>query len=497
MCYTNLLYTELPYRAGHEAFFTVLKSILFLGLQFRRFDDDGYRAYNHHLWERGLLPFNLVVIYPEVPAFAPMLNWARATVERHVQEDFNAQGSYSEHSFAYWTCAALGEMLSRSLKLAQRNDVKLLSADSLARLRRSFDWVAQLSPPTKHFVSMGDNGPPEIEPILRIGAEVFDSALCRQVLALRVAASNDIDKRMATDQASLPLVVADDRVGFAALRSDYGTAGHYAVLSAKVDCGGTGHNHMDMTSFCLAIGGQPVIGEPYTARFYHRATMASPERGFYYNMGSHNLVLAHGEAAHPDADYANRWGVYRPDSLLTAVVETERGGHVSCYHDAYTFCRVERSLHFDRAGAWLVMDSLERGYRKPAPHIQRNYLFPGIVPRRLAEDAVLLEGERVRALLLYAGAAELRLWQPSEQLERILWPGEVAGWAIDACFASRYPENAVVSSLHTLILDARMLGEDLDLEAWRPYLEPARFIAQSFAELLPAFTGPSEQVRFF
>ena len=45
--------------------------------------------------------------------------------------------------------------------------------------------------------------------------------------------------------------------------------------------------------------------------------MNSELRGYMYNMTSHNTVLAHGEPVLPDCVYANKWGVYRPDTPVT------------------------------------------------------------------------------------------------------------------------------------------------------------------------------------
>ena len=61
--YTGLFYTRVPYEISTDLAFEILKRIWFLGIQFRRFDEDGYRPYNHHMWERGLVPVSYTHLY--------------------------------------------------------------------------------------------------------------------------------------------------------------------------------------------------------------------------------------------------------------------------------------------------------------------------------------------------------------------------------------------------------------------------------------------------
>lgn len=52
--YISLLYTRVPYELPYELAFELIRRIWFLGVQFRRFDTDTYRGFNHHMWKRVL-----------------------------------------------------------------------------------------------------------------------------------------------------------------------------------------------------------------------------------------------------------------------------------------------------------------------------------------------------------------------------------------------------------------------------------------------------------
>ena len=246
---------------------------------------------------------------------------------QHIKDDFNEAGGYSEHSIPYWGGAALCEMIYRGVHLANLNGRPLLDEESAKRLALTFEALARISSPHLRYSSLGDNGGPMVDPILTIGAKTMGSASCSQVLAVR-------EGQLCEADCTVPLDYADDRCGFASCRSSFGKNANFMLMSAKTDCRDSGHNHMDMLSLFISFRGQEFIGEPFARTLYHNVTMASPQRGYMYNMGSHNTVLAYGKPVQPDEMYANKWGVYRPDSPVSKFLD--QGwlcGSASClYH---------------------------------------------------------------------------------------------------------------------------------------------------------------------
>ena len=86
-------------------------------------------------------------------------------------------------------------------------------------------------------------------------------------------------------------------------------------MSAIGKCGYSGPQSMDM--LCpvpLTMRGEEIIGEPYVSLMYHDVTMNSPQRGYMYNMASHNTVRAYGTPIVPRQYVRKQMGVLRPST---------------------------------------------------------------------------------------------------------------------------------------------------------------------------------------
>lgn len=446
--YISLFYTRIPYEIPAEAAFEIIKRIWFQGIQFARFASDNYRKYNHHMWERGLVPFILGTLLPEIPDFKAMIPQGAAVVRQHIVDDFNEDGGYSEHSIPYWGGAAVCEMIYRGVHLAKINSQPLLDEESFRRLNLTFEALARISPPHSQYSSLGDNGGPLVNPILQIGAHVMENDFCRQILSVR-------EGSLAPEDTDVPLDYASDRCGFVSCRSGFGSDANFMLMSAKVDCRDSGHNHMDMLSLFVSFRGQEFIGEPFARVLYHNVTMGSPQRGYMYNMGSHNTVLVYGKPIQPDNLYANKWGVYRPDSPVSRFISVREGCCVSAFHDAYTTCRHSRTCYFHREKGLLVYDSIEHGNRLPDAHIQRWHLMPGVSCRQTDPSCVLLEKSGVKILCFWPEVSRITIG-----VEELLYPSIIKEKeellpVIDAAFATTKEgaEDIAAVSQAVLMLD--------------------------------------------
>ncbi len=445
--YTSLFYTRVPYEISTDLAFEIVKRIWFLGIQFRRFDTDTYRPYNHHMWERGLVPFILGTMFPEIPDFTAMKQRGAEIVCRHVKEDFNTAGGYSEHSIAYWSGAAVGEMLYRGIYLARLNNETLLDEETAQRMNQTFHVLAMLCPPTDRYPSLGDNGGPMLEPILGLGVRTMEHEECQKILDIRSGIAPDQD---------VCLDFCDDRAGFVCAKNGYGPDSNYMMMSAKVDCGYSGHNHMDMLSLCLTMRGQDIIGEPYTGHLYHNIRMKSELRGYMYNMVSHNTVLAYGQPIMPNSMYANKWGVLRTPTPITASWSNSDGLYASAYHDGYTFCRHTRDVLFSRDHGLIVSDHILRGNRLDNPHIQRWHLMPGASVTVTGPHSAVVEKGGVHLLFVWAGAEhEITITKPEILVPEMVARTEDLTEIIDVSFQASEAEKGrnVTDHLHLLILD--------------------------------------------
>ena len=466
--YIFLLYTRLPYEISSDLAFEIIRHLWFLGIQFRRFDNDTYRPYNHHMWERGLVPYILGIVFPEIPDFAAMKARGREVLCRHIKEDYNEYGGYNEHSIPYWAGASLGEMISRGLYLSKVNQEPLLDEEAASRISATFHLLAQISPPGPHYPSVGDNGSTLVIPILTMGVDCCDSPLCRKILAVRAGSSE-------VRAASLDeLDYCNDWTGFAAGKSSLASDANYMLMSVKKSCGNSGHNHMDMLSLFLSFGGQEFVGEPYARLLYQNVSMGSPERGYLYNMAAHNTVLAYGRPVQPDDMYAMWYGVYRPDSPVSAFQSCQDGMYVRAYHEAYTNCRHTREVLFHRRRGTWVRDHIERATRLPSPHVQRWHLFPDVSWKQLDDRSLLLTKQGVQVLALWGEKPQLNI-HPDEVFfpkfvpDRALLPTVIeASFSVDP---QDGPEKrSVFQDTLFLVLPAASVPTTEDIQRIREFL---------------------------
>lgn len=456
LVFISLFYTRMTYEISSDTAFEILKRIWFLGMQFRRFDKDSYRPYNHHYFERGLVPFMLSVLMPEIPAFREMKNKGKEVVRRHINEDFNKNGGYSEHSIAYWSGAAVGEMTSRGLLLAKLNNEQLLDEISMSRIQNTFSLLSLIASEDSNYHSIGDNRGPLIDPILKLGSDSVGNKYCKKHLAIR---------HKAVECSELPLDYVDDLSGFAVTRSSYAKDQNFLIMSVKKNCGYAGHNHMDMLSVCINIHGERIVDEPYSGKLYHCVKMGSNLRGYMYNMESHNTVLCYSRKVEPDEMYANKWGVYRPDSPVLNHESTERYFYVKASHSAYTFCQHVREIAFVRNTGFLIKDTIERGNRMELPHAQIWHLAHGAEAEKLGERILLVRKGNAKVLFIW-DCGEISIRKDIILTEGLFNSEDDIAPTISAEFKTPCEKNVdnAPAIISTIILDATGISDNIYIE---------------------------------
>ena len=215
----------------------------------------------------------LGTLCPESPDLAARKEREAEVIRMNIRDDFNEDGGYNEHRIPYWCGAALSEMIGRSVYTARLNNQELLDEDTWGRISKSFDILAMISAPGDCYPSLGDNGGSYINPVLRSGAAALGNRYCEELLEYRVGGKNK-------ESHELPLDYCNDKAGFFCSKSSLREDANYILMSAKVNCGTTGHNHMDLLSLFLSIHGEEMIGEPYARELYHTAWVGSEQRGY-------------------------------------------------------------------------------------------------------------------------------------------------------------------------------------------------------------------------
>lgn len=445
--YVEMLYCQITYELDYHQVFELIKHLWFVVIQLRRYDEDTYRPYNHHFFERGISPFFFGVMFPEIPDFVAMKQRGAQTSLRHIKEDLNLEGGYNELSIAYWYGAAIAEMLYRLVTIAKINNEELLDEDAFIRIDKTFSLFSYLVTTGSKLPSIGDNAGPLINPILQLASVMTENKECIALYNYRTGISKELP--------NLVKYYANDKTGFALARSSCEEKANGFIMSAKVNCGISGHNHMDMLSLIIRLRGVLFASEPYAGRLYHSVKMKSIQRGYMYNMDSHNTVLCYGEAIQPWNKYANRFGVYRPDSPITEFSEYENGMYVSAYHYGYTFCSHTRKVLFCDNGSMLVRDEVNRGDRLEENHIQRWNFEPGVVLTKLSSNAVLLTKDAVKYLWVWDNASDINIFKQSEILLDWFTEEEI-GYTLDVSFTGLVQNSSksqMLVILNTLMLD--------------------------------------------
>ena len=180
--------------------------------------------------------------------------------------------------------------------------MKVLDEDAFIRIDKTFSLFSYLVTTGSKLPSIGDNAGPLINPILQLASVMTENKECIALYNYRTGISKELP--------NLVKYYANDKTGFALARSSCDKKANGFIMSAKVNCGISGHNHMDMLSLIIRLRGVLFASEPYAGRLYHSVKMKSIQRGYMYNMDSHNTVLCYGEAIQPWQKYANRFGVY-------------------------------------------------------------------------------------------------------------------------------------------------------------------------------------------
>lgn len=455
--YTGLLYTEMTYRLDFHQVFELLKHIWFLGIQFRRFDSDTYRPYNHHFFERGVVPFFLATMFPEIPDFVAMYPKAKKTILLHIKEDYNVDGGYNEHSIGYWSGAAVGEMIYRAVALAALNKIDLLDEDAENRLEKTLNLFALISPATEKAPTIGDKEGTLIDPFLAMAVTMTGNDYCRQLLEMRLG------KR---ETVSLPVYYSNHTTGFTMARTGYAANDTYMLMSTKIDCGISGHNHMDMLSIIYHLRGVPFIDEPYTGFLYSNISHGSRARGFLYNMEAHNTVMCYGRQIQDWECYANRFGLYRPDTPVTQFETNENGMLVSAYHYGYTYCSHKRTVLFASTGTMMVHDEINRGNRLDTPHIQRWNLAYEVSVREYDSHSVILERDGLFLLLVWDRPLDIKVFKNIEPLKAIMSESDI-GYTIDVSFEPEIDPQG----MKEMLVGLKMLAIDITEKDPKPIEE--------------------------
>lgn len=476
MLWIELLYTDVSYDplVPIDLTFRMIRSIWFTAWQYRRFDTDGFGPYNHHLFERGTMPFQFALMLPEFPAIRPLLARGRKVTAEHLARDFSPDGGYGEHSMAYAASATLVGMYARTMTLGQLNGKRLLGKAPEGRLRRAFEATAGLAMPQGVMPDIGDGGGSPAGPILRTGEDVLKSRTCA---AVRRALKLERGRTKSRDLP--PLSIHFKGGGYVAGRDAWRTDANYFIMSSN-SWTRSGHAHHYMLSLILSIGGETMIGEP-AAKIYTVTNTGRYKgtalRGHLYNMTSHNTVLANAKPIREDRYFARDWGTFPLPVEVQAFEPGKRSLYVRAAHNGYGYCRHQREVLFAHGAGWLVADRILGAAPVKPAHIQRWHFEGGVEVTRLDRRALLAVRGRSRLLCVWPDVKGALLKLVRDQIFKAdpRWQGRRFPWIADAGFSEgarllpvlfiavrKRPNKNLVTQARSLLDGVIKSGLDID-----------------------------------
>lgn len=132
------------------------------------------------------------------------------------------------------------------------------------------------------------------------------------------------------------------------------------------------------------------------------------------------------------------------------------------FHEAYTFCRHNRRILFNRKRGLIVQDCIDRGNRFPEDHIQRWHLEKDVTAKELGSNALVLSAGNVQVLCLWNRPAKLHIYQNALLYPEIISDPQNLSTIVDLSFRGEKDETLdyETTAISTAFLD--FTGYDME-----------------------------------
>ncbi len=399
---TDLAYSGLLDALDDAIALEVLEYLWFVSghyLRLPRAAAGGFRYHpgNHNLFDAGVTPYCLGMIWPEFDHARELRDRGLALIRRHLRSSIHPDFTSVEHSSRYaWYIA---NMYVQAAEIARLNRDPLLTP-SLERKLRGFLWtLVELTAPGGRLIPYGDCQPPPA------GLQLHTyRALFHDRDSVRKARAFGLDLAREHAPAAIPCTDAPPgrlrrpakhfrHSGMVLVRD--GDGPHATLLWLIADPRKTtGHGHLDFTSFQLWAQGVPLVHDT-SGYGYRIETIDREERAFYYSPFGHSLLTVDDLTPVPLeilGDPRRWWGPSAGDAAIDSTRFRRLAGEVRCRHRSYPGVTVRRTVRFDLAARWVeIEDRLEPDAVPGAPHTCEQRFFTGF-----GLEPVIETGSRAR-----------------------------------------------------------------------------------------------------
>lgn len=384
---------------------------------------------NHNLFDLGVVPVCLGLMYPEFPQAHLLVRRAKAVIRWHaaepVQGAIRPDGTSWERSSRYgWYAAG---MFRQAIEVGRLNDVRLLEPKLERRVMQFLDHFADLTAPDGLLIPYGDCQPPRAGCQLEPARALASGTACEAVGARfgMLPTLHAPARQVGAARAKLPPASRFfASSGLLVARSDWGRKASLLFVTAEPRAKTAGHSHDDFGAFQLWCNGVPLFLD--AATWGYRIDQIIPsERGFYYSAFSHNMLTVEGyrpkETFQSMGNVRRWWGDWNLPAVTVERMELNGPrGEMTVSHQAYPGLLVRRRYRFDLAARWLEFE--DRVVADVATRrVFRQWLHAGFGAQlRLAgPDALRVTLHGVQALCRWTASEPLkRVVERSPEVER-------------------------------------------------------------------------------
>lgn len=415
-----------------------------------------YFSPNTHLTGEALGLYYIGKMCPELPRSKQWANLGASILNEEINRQVLSDGVYFEQATQYHRYTI--EIFLHFMLLGGSDSRRIVDS-----LNRMFDVLLHITRPDGTIPLIGDDDggrlvqldgrpPHDVRALLATGAAWLerndlawvgrgDDAAMIWLGGATAAARRD---QLATEHRPTALDKSFPAGGLYTMRDGWGSSASVAVIDAGPHGAlSFGHSHADPLAIDLTLRGRPLFVDAGTY------TYIGDERNAFRSTAAHNTVEIDGIGS-SIPDTAFRWKTVS-NARSTAWMTTPEFAYFKGTHDGYRTLADpvshERSVLHNRAGVWVVRDSLLAAGSHDA--VVRWHCAPGLAPQVVqdmagGEQIQVDDGASSRALLLLAGTPSGQLqiddgWISAQFGQKS--PARVCSWR------GRTSGNAVLASI--------------------------------------------------
>jgi hypothetical protein len=341
-----------------DFWFLFIKNFRFLASQFSRFLGATWRADNHHLMERGTVPFFLGVQFPEFRLAAKMEDYGRKMILRHFDYNVLADHVGSEHCTSYQYRCFIRYALPDSVGLCNGRD--LLGKQRREKLKDWLEFQGYITAPDGRQPDLGDGAGPTLDSIIEESGALYRSSVLKGIsrsLEIKSKVNPAFEKGWQATSSKPPRQTS--RIypygGHLVLRDAWSRKANFLWMGIKNRSLYDAHTHWDIFDFVLCAHGRRFLGDPNGRS---KLKKNSPGRGYYFSMDAHNCLIIDDDILTSYRALQKHWGRQPPRIISAETCFADEVDYATFVHDGYRPLLHRRDVLLVRGRYVLMTDGI-------------------------------------------------------------------------------------------------------------------------------------------